>query len=906
MGSQSASAVRITMVGLFVLAVLLAAAAGQRAAAHGTGGSDSDEPSTGSHTENPRQGLEEVGFHDLGNTGFNTDVWAWTSQDGGLYATSGTWGTLIGDDPCPSETDDPLSPTKSGVKIVDATDAANPVMVSRIATVPGSQNNDPKVARIEIPGGFSGDILSHSLEPCGAELVLFGLTPLVEDVPSAQTGFQLYNVSDAANPVKLGTYNNGGLGTHNHYIYGRPDLGRAFVAAVFNEAPLLFETRGEIQFVEITDPNAPTLVSTWELADAADQGGPTVEELCHERGTHLASCVLHDVWLNADGTIAYLSYWDAGLILLDVTNPAAPTFIGQIQSGTLDEEGNTHAAVPMTVDGRDVVIVGDEDFVGPGPLPHVTVDASPDAALVEESFVGTEFTNTRPLSAGSVGSFAVLLSDDGFGCAWTTAGAVGATLDGWIGIARRGGTCPLFQQKVTAAETAGADGLIVVNDGPGSVSGLAASTTMPAMMIPQESGEAIIAGINPTDPTASKATLELLPPDEVDPWGFMRVMDVTNPWPDWQQVATFKAPHVDTEDQPGESVFSAHNPIIGPDGRVYFAWYTDGVRVLEMGAGGSAVSEVAWFVPLPTDHEGDLDSDPHGVQEDNFGFWGSIPICHPTSGELLIFNSDFNRGLYILRSTIDDCRVPDLEIDAEDISLSTERVQGGDQVTITASVDNLGDGAAADVVVRFEGNATQIGSDQIIASIPAGGSGEASVVWDTKHLQGEHTITVTVDPDDLIEELDEANNAASVTVTVRGNKVVNGSFEASSSGDPPDSWTSSGETSYASGGSDGERSVTAGPTGSWTSESIAVEAGASYGLAVDVTGAGGSLLIEQLNSSGTLLGTLALALPAIGDGAFETVWETVTIADGVTEVRVRLTGPLAGTGGFDNVWMWEE
>lgn len=606
-------------------------------------------PATASHLEQPRKGLREVGFHPLLNTGFNTDIWAHATQDGRLFAYSGTWGTLIGDDPCPSETDNPAAPTKSGVKIVDATDPARPRLVKVLGTVPGAQNLDIKVQRIETPA-FTGDLLTHSLEPCGA---LLGLALLqggpVPDIPSEQTGFQLYDVSDPANPVKLGAYHNGGLGTHNHYLFGRPDLGRAFVAAVFNEQSVLTGIRGELQLVDVSNSAFPTLVSTWELADAP----VPAEDLCKERGTHLPACVLHDVWVSDDGKTAYLSFWDAGLILLDITDPANPVFKGQIQSGSLEEEGNTHAAVPFSAGKRNFVIVGDEDFVGPGPSPHVSVNQAPAGAQVAagDHFAGTEMSNTRPLAEGAVGPAPLLKADDDFGCVWTTAASIGSTLFGgsWLGVARRGGTCPLFQMKVTSAETAGADGLVVVNDGPGSVSGLAASTTMPAMMVPKDEGDRLIASIDPASPGALRVTLELLPTAQIDPWGFMRVIDVTDANPaNWRQVSTFKAPHVDSTDQPPESVFSAHNPIVGPDGLVYFAWYTDGVRVLSGSPKGS-FKEVAWFVPLPSDHANDLDSDPHGVQEDNIGFWGSKAVVHPTTGDLLVFNSDFNRGIYILK-----------------------------------------------------------------------------------------------------------------------------------------------------------------------------------------------------------------------------------------------------------------
>lgn len=623
-----------------------------------------------SHTDQPASGIEEVGFHDLGNSGFNTDVWTWVPDDERrLYAASGTWGSLLGDDACPSTDDNPLDPQKSGVKIVEATDPANPELVARIGTVPGSQNNDVKVLRLQSGDHAGRDILAHSLEPCGG---LLGLAILqggtVPPIPNSHTGFKLYDVSEPSGPVALGTYNNGALGVHNLYMFNRPDLGRAFVGLTHNEQSVVDGVRGEVQFVDITEPAGtagvlgPLPVSTWELADAEAQGGPSFDDLCRPRGEHISACVLHDLWVSEDGTIAYLSFWDAGLILLDISDVENPTFIGQAQGqtqlpddpdGWLNEEGNTHAAVPLTPAG-DLVVIGDEDFVGPGLEPNVTVNAAPEGSAVApgDSFAGVELSDTRPLSEGSVGSAALILADDEFGCAWAAGAAFGLTGD-WIGIARRGGTCPLFQQKVSAAETAGASGVIVVDDGQGLTSGLAAGT-IPAMMVTQGDGDALIASLDPTALGGVEVTMEMLPAPELNPWGFMRVLDVSDPDPaNWREVAQFKAPHV--EDLPGpEDVFSAHNPIVGPDGRVYMSWYTDGVRVLDVDPTGGATNEVAWFVPLPSDHPDDLDRDPRGIQEDNIGFWGSFPICDPLSDDLLVFNSDLNRGLYILRMLIDD------------------------------------------------------------------------------------------------------------------------------------------------------------------------------------------------------------------------------------------------------------
>jgi hypothetical protein len=235
-------------------------------------------------------------------------------------------------------------------------------------------------------------------------------------------------------------------------------------------------------------------------------------------------------------------------------------------------------------------------------------------------------------------------------------------------------------------------------------------------------------------------------------------------------------------------------------------------------------------------------------------------------------------GYQVLQNALQWTRsLPDLAVAGSGISFTA----GKDQTTITATVRNLGTVAASGVAVRFTDNGAQIGSVQTIGSIAAGSSATASVVWNTKGLKGDRTITVTADPDNAIAESDEANNSASGTMTVKGNKVQNGDFQSSTNG-APDSWSSSGSTSY-----DGN-SAKAGPGGSWTSAPIAVEAGRSYALSLDLTGAG-TAVVQQLSSTGAVLASVPLAA-------------ALAPVTGTTQVRIVLTGGVGGAT-FDNVWM---
>ena len=94
---------------------------------------------------------------------------------------------------------------------------------------------------------------------------------------------------------------------------------------------------------------------------------------------YAGSSSLHDVYVR-DG-LAFLSHWDAGLVILDVGNgvaggsPSSPTEVGRV----VTSGGQTHNAWYWPQAGY--VFVGEEDFGTPGVV-HV-VDASDLSAPVE-------------------------------------------------------------------------------------------------------------------------------------------------------------------------------------------------------------------------------------------------------------------------------------------------------------------------------------------------------------------------------------------------------------------------------------------------------------------------------------------------------------------------------------------
>jgi len=113
----------------------------------------------------------------------------------------------------------------------------------------------------------------------------------------------------------------------------------------------------------------------------------------------------------------------------------------------------------------------------------------------------------------------------------------------------------------------------------------------------------------------------------------------------------------------------------------------------------------------------------------------------------------------------------DLEVTSSDIVFKPPSpVKNGSSVLINATIHNVGDGNANNVIIRFYDGVppgVQIGLDQTIASIAGRSYGYAEVAWSASPI-GTHNIYVVVDPDNMIEENDEFNNIANRTIEVGG------------------------------------------------------------------------------------------------------------------------------------------
>lgn len=112
----------------------------------------------------------------------------------------------------------------------------------------------------------------------------------------------------------------------------------------------------------------------------------------------------------------------------------------------------------------------------------------------------------------------------------------------------------------------------------------------------------------------------------------------------------------------------------------------------------------------------------------------------------------------------------DLSISPSDIGIYPMAPWEGAEVTFSAMVQYSGTKDIQNVSVAFyDGDPGQGGTligQNTIPAIPAGGSAQTQVQWNTLGKSGLHYIHVVVDPQNIIREVNESNNSAFVSVEV--------------------------------------------------------------------------------------------------------------------------------------------
>ena len=159
-------------------------------------------------------------------------------------------------------------------------------------------------------------------------------------------GVSVYDISTPERPMRIGRLAIDGFGVHRIWYVG----GRfAYVSALMDGY-----TDHILMIVDVSDPRQPREVSRWWLPGMWTAGGERPAWRAGERvGLHHA--------IVADG-VAYGSWRDGGVTLIDVSDPAKPTLLAH-RNWNPPFGGGTHSALPLTdrvPKPKDYLIVADE------------------------------------------------------------------------------------------------------------------------------------------------------------------------------------------------------------------------------------------------------------------------------------------------------------------------------------------------------------------------------------------------------------------------------------------------------------------------------------------------------------------------------------------------------------------
>jgi hypothetical protein len=521
----------------------------------------------------------------------------------------------------------------TGVDIIDVSKPRRPVKIADTLDYADTSMEDMQAIRIG-----RRDILAIGLQDCG-------------NSPTQGTvGLELYDITNPRNPRFLSLFNGedipGLMADHGHVhefdlVKRRDGQVLAALASPDSEAITSDDEGlngiGDLLLVDITNPSAPSLVSEYGVLDDPMFGVPFY--LGVRQGGD-ARTLDHSARFNERGTRLYLSYWDAGVIILDIQDPTNPTVLGRTayQEG---EEGNAHSI--DTADNEELLIQADEDL-SPFEL-QFTSNA------FQEQRPAVEADGTPPIVERTGRELAAEVVHVGRGCpadprpvppgtGLAEADPYLADPGGKIALIERG-LCR-FDNKIARAQQAGAIGVIVYNneaggeelvlmgvdnpvvDGPPGIAGT--GITIPAVFVQRSTGLLLRDGVAPTARAAAV----------FNGWGYLRFFDISDP-ANPVQLSTFATPNTNNEAVALDGTWSVHNPELLRDddgdetNTLYVSWYNDGVRVLDIKR-PSRPREIASWTGQGA---------PSGAPPVNI--WSVVP------DRGLLFASDRDFGLYVLK-----------------------------------------------------------------------------------------------------------------------------------------------------------------------------------------------------------------------------------------------------------------
>ena len=212
---------------------------------------------------------------------------------------------------------------KMGTTVLDVSNPKEPKVVQQLKIPPFTHSHKVQI---------SGDILIVNYEkyPMGPG----GTFP-------ERAGIQILDISDPVNPRELGFFQTGGKGVHRVWYSGGKYAHMSATPEGFSDRIMMI--------VDVSDPTNPQEVSKWWEPGMWTAGG----EKPYWASDLRISAHHPVVWKGR----AYWGFWDLGIIIMDISDPANPKEVSRLGWGPKDG-GHTHTAMPLP--DRNLLVVTDE------------------------------------------------------------------------------------------------------------------------------------------------------------------------------------------------------------------------------------------------------------------------------------------------------------------------------------------------------------------------------------------------------------------------------------------------------------------------------------------------------------------------------------------------------------------
>ncbi|TRW45825.1 LVIVD repeat-containing protein [Georgenia yuyongxinii] len=256
-------------------------------------------------------GLRVIGWTDLNGSG---DAMHVNFHRSGKYAYVGHMGD-----------------TEIGTSVVDISDPRNPFVVNQLTKPDGVRSH--KVAVVD-------DVLVVNYEG-------YPFQPVDPELP---TGFKIFSLEDPANPRELSYYHMPGKGVHRMKFTEMP------YCYVSGSDTGFHEDRQTFMIMDLSDPMNPTEVSRWWFPGMNTGAGETPswhpDRWVWNHHAHIV------------GDRAYCAWWDAGVIILDISDKTRPTLVSHLTFDDLSSPprvaGSVHTV--LAVPEKNLLIVSEEEL----------------------------------------------------------------------------------------------------------------------------------------------------------------------------------------------------------------------------------------------------------------------------------------------------------------------------------------------------------------------------------------------------------------------------------------------------------------------------------------------------------------------------------------------------------------